>query len=231
MASEYLKWKYRDVKPDEPPPPMTRKQRLANWFYYYKWWLLAGAVLVYIIGSILWSALGIGQIKPDYIFAYIGSKELPQTCAEALETEMAALGRDVNGDGRVTVELRQYITNRGGDPETAMYYNYADDTVLLADITRGESYFFLVEDAAKVQKSYQIFAREDGTPPAEGDLSVEDKVYSWRDCPALSALAVDQAPLEGLSIGRRCFYEETQSENREAAAELWKILTKGARHP
>ncbi len=33
MASEYLKWKYRDVKPDEPPPPMTRKQRLANWFY------------------------------------------------------------------------------------------------------------------------------------------------------------------------------------------------------
>lgn len=35
MASEYLKWKYRDVKPDEPPKPLTRKEKLANWFYYY----------------------------------------------------------------------------------------------------------------------------------------------------------------------------------------------------
>lgn len=111
-----------------------------------------------------------------------------------------------------------------------MYYNYADNTVLLADITSAESYFFLAEDAAKVQKAYQIFAREDGTPPAEGDLSVQDKVYLWSDCPVLSKLAVDQSPLEGLYIGRRCFYEEKQSESRDAAAELWEILTKGAQH-
>lgn len=230
MASEYLKWKYRDVKPDEPPPPMTRKQQLANWFYYYKWWLLAGLVLLYIIGSIVWSALGIGQTKPDYIFAYIGSQELSQDCAKSLEAEIASLGWDVNGDGLVTVELRQYITNRSGDPETAMYYNYADETVLLADITGAESYFFLAEDAAKVQKSYQIFAQQDGTPPAEGDLSVQDKVYLWSDCPVLSALETDQETLKGLYFGRRCFYGEKQAEGQAAAAELWEILTEGAQH-
>ena len=34
MASEYLKWKYRDVKPDEPSPELTGKEKLANWFHY-----------------------------------------------------------------------------------------------------------------------------------------------------------------------------------------------------
>lgn len=228
MASEYLKWKYRDVKPDEPPPPLTRKERLANWFYYYKWWIVVWAVLLYIIGSILWNALGIGRTKPDYIFAYIGSNELPEACAASLETELASLGKDVNGDGRVTVELRQYTTNHSGDIETAMYYNYAADVVLLADITNAESYFFLVEDAASLQNAYQILAQADGTPPEDGDYSAEDKVFLWSNCPVLSGLAVDQDPLKGLYLGRRCFYDEEQAENRDADADLWEAITEGA---
>ena len=35
---------------------------------------------MYIVGSILWNALGAGQIKSDYIFAYIGGG-LPEECA------------------------------------------------------------------------------------------------------------------------------------------------------
>lgn len=230
MASEYLKWKCRDVKPDEPPPPLTWKKRLANWFYYYKWWLVVWAALLYVVGSILWNALGIGQIKPDHIFAYIGSDGLPEECAASLETALAALGEDVNGDGRVTVELRQYATNHSGDTETAMYYNYAADVVLLADLTSSESYFFLVEDAESVQRAYQIFAKADGTPPEDGDSSVGDKVFRWSDCPVLSGLDVDQALLKGLYLGRRCFYDAAQAENREADAVLWEAITEGA-HP
>lgn len=228
MASEYLKWKYRDVKPDEPPPPLTRKQRLANWFYYNKWWIVVWAVLLYIVGSILWSALGIGKIKPDYIFAYIGSDELPEACAAALETELASLGQDVNGDGRVAVELRQYATNRSGDAETALYYNYAADVALMADITGAESYFFIVEDAAAVQNAYHILAKADGTAPEEGDSSTEDKVFLWSDCPVLANLAVDQEPLKGLYIGRRYFYDGKQAENRQSDDALWRIITEGA---
>lgn len=230
VASEYLKWKYRDVKPDEPPPPRTRKQRLANWFYYYKWWIVVWVVLLGIIGSIVWNALGIGQTKPDYIFAYIGSTELPESCTASLKAEIAKLGQDVNGDGKVTVELRQYIIGRGGDPETAMYYDYADQVLLMADLGEAESYFFLAEDASAVQKAYQIFARADGTPPEEGDVSVQDKVYPWSGCPVLSGLAVEQSLLEGLSFGRRCFYDEKQAKEREAAAALWEVLTEGAHH-
>lgn len=229
MASEYLKWKYRDVKPNAPPPPLTRKERLANWFHYNKLWLAVGAILLAILGSIVWSALGIGKIRPDYIFAYVGADPLPGDCAEALEQELAALGEDVNGDGRVTVELRQYAINRSGDAETAMYYNYAADVVLAADMTNAESYFFIVEDPAAVQLAYQIFARADGTTPERGDLEVDDKVFRWSDCPVLAGLDADQEALGELYIGRRCFYDEKQTASREACAALWQVITKGAR--
>lgn len=230
MASEYLKWKYRDVKPDEPPPPLTRKEKLANWFYYYKWWIVVWVVLLYIIGSILWNALGIGQVKPDYIFAYIGGSGLSEECAASLETELASLGSDVNGDGRVSVELRQYITGYSGDVETAMYYNYASDVVLIADLTKAESYFFLVDDPAGIQKAYQIFAQPDGSPPPDGDSSVAGKVISWEDCPVLAGLKVDQAQMEGLWLGRRCFYDEKQAQSHKADDTLWHVITKGAEH-
>lgn len=229
MASEYLKWKYQDVKPDEPPPPLTGKAWWANWFHYSKGWLAVGAVLLLILGSIVWDALGIGKIRPDYIFAYVGGSELPEECAAALETELASLGEDVNGDGRVAVELRQYVTNRGGDTETAMYYNYASDVKLLADMTAAESYFFIVEDPAGVQAAYQILARADGTPPEDGDLDVEGKALPWSGCPALAGLSLDQEPLGGLYIGRRCFHDRNQAAAQEANDALWQVITEGAR--
>ena len=228
MASEYLKWKARDEKPAPPPPPMTKQERALNWLHYHRLHLIAAAVVLWIAGSMLWNVLGIGQTKPDYIFAWIGGGELPQEAAAGLETALAALGEDVNGDGKVVVELRQYATDRGGEAETALYYNSAAHTQLLADLTAGESYFLLVEDPRSVQRNYQIFAIADGTPPAEDDYDAADKVLLWRDCPVLAGLDVDHGVLDGLYLGRRCFYEEKQAAAHEADAAFWDVLTEGA---
>ena len=155
MASEYLKWKDRDVKPDEPPPELTRKEKLANWFHYHKWWIVVWAFLLFSFGSILWNALGIGRVRPDYVFAYVGDAALRSDCAAALERELASLGQDVNGDGKVVAELRQYVSNAGQESsEDALMYGYASDVTLIADITNGDSYFFLMEDPEKFQRAY-----------------------------------------------------------------------------
>lgn len=226
MASEYLKWKARDEKPAPPPPPMTKKEKALNWLHYHRLHLIAAAAVLWIAGSMLWNVLGIGQTRPDYVFAYIGRDTLPEDSAAALETVLSALGEDVNGDGKVVIELRQYATNRSGDVETALYYNSAANTQLLADLTAGDSYFFLAEDPQSVQRSYQIFADPDGSPPADGDYEAMDKVFPLSELPALSALD----GLSDLYLGRRCFYEEKQAAEHEADAVLWAVLTKGAIH-
>lgn len=224
MASEYLKWKYKDVTPDAPPPPLSPREKLINWLRYHWLWLVAGAAVLCVAGSMLWNVLGIGQVKPDYVAAYIGKDPLPEDAAQALIGRLESLGQDVNGDRRVTVELRQYATARTGEAETAYYYSYAADSLLLADITAADSYFFLVEDPDRVQKSYQILADLNGAPPADGDFAAMDKVYPLRELPAFA----DLSGLPELYLGRRCFYDEKLAAKQGTNEELWLILTKGA---
>ena len=244
MASEYLKWKYRDVKPDEPPPERTRKEKLANWFHYHKWWIVVWALLLFSVGSILWNALGIGKVRPDHVFAYVGSAALPEDCAAALEAALAALGQDVNGDGKVVVELRQYVSNADQESaEDALMYGYASDVTLIADITNGDSYFFLMEDPAGFQRAWQALAGPDGALPEGENRSIDGRAFRWSDCPVLAGLELggfeesylgqsmtgdNQELLSGLYFGRRGFYDEKQAAKQEANEALWELLTEGA---
>lgn len=230
MASEYLIQKAkRDLTPPEPKREYTKKEKALNWLYYNKIWLVIGAVLVWISGSILWNVLGIGRVDPDIILAYVGNRAISDRDAQAMEEAFAALTQDLNGDGKVKVELRRYRLNHGGDLETSIYYNYAADTELIADITVGDSVFFLTEDPKGVQRSYQIFAFPDGTPPSDTDYTVEGKVFAWGDCPGLACAGIDSEVCSGLYIGRRFFYDEKQASLHSGAEAVWTSITQGAK--
>lgn len=220
----------------------TRKEKLQNWLHYNKLWLLAAAVILWIIGSMLWNVLGIGQVRPDYRMAYIGSLRLPDATVATLETALASFGRDLNGDGQVAVSITQHVT---ADPTSSdnMMYGYAADMTVLADITEGESVFFLLEDPVSFQLSFQVLANPDGSSPAEDDFEALDKVYRWENCPVLVSLDLGtyedryldltetgeiQDLLSGLYLGRRYFYDPGQQENPEADDAFWRALTEGA---
>lgn len=220
----------------------TRRQRLENWFYYNKLWVLIGLVILWILGSMLWNVLGIGQTTSDYTFSYVGRLELPQDCVTALETALAQLGEDLNGDGEVVVKLNQHVVTDNSYADN-MTYSYGSQVTMLADITEAESHFFLLEDPVDFQLSYQILANLDGSIPAEDDFEAMNKVYRWADCPALASLELGtyedsylditetgeiQNLLEDLYLGRRYFYDPGQQKKPEADNELWLAMTEGA---
>ena len=109
MASEYLKRKYKDVKPDE-KVELTAQEKRKNWWYYNKWYVVAAAVLVLIAVDLVWNWMGRGEPSPDYQVAYVSSQPMPGDTAAAIEAGLAALGEDLNGDGQVLVQLRQYVS-------------------------------------------------------------------------------------------------------------------------
>ena len=220
----------------------TRRQRLENWFYYNKLWLLVGLVLLWIIGSMLWNVLGIGQVRPDYRIAYVGRLKLPDDCVDALERELATLAEDCNGDGTVTVVVTQYVTTSDNDLENQMY-SYGSQITILADITEGESHFFLLEDPVDFQLSFQVLANLDGSIPAEDDFEALNKVFRWADCPTLASLELGtyedsylditetgeiQDLLKDFYLGQRYYVGNSTPEHWEAYAALWNILTEGA---
>lgn len=220
----------------------TKKERFQNWLYYNKLWLCIVAIVVFVAGSMLWNILGIGAVKPDYRFAYVGSRKLTDETVETLENALAAFGTDANGDGKVAVELTQHIIAGSADPENGMY-GYAAEITVLADITEGQSVFFLLEDPVDFQLSFQVLSHLDGSIPAEDDYEALDKVILWQNCPALASLDLgtyedhylDQVDsgkiqdlLSGLYLGRRFFYDPAQQKYPQADNTLWLALTEGA---
>lgn len=166
MASEYLKWKFRDVRPD-PPIKLTRKQKIKNWWDYHKWHLAVGAVVVGIVVNLVWQA--VTKVRPDYQMAYVGSVPLEEEQVVLWEENLTALGTDCNGDGKVVARLEQYlVAGDGGDLE----YAYASNVRLMADLDGRDSYFFLLEDPEGFQKNYDILE--------EDWIAVEDGLFLAR---------------------------------------------------
>lgn len=220
----------------------TKKEKFLNWLHYNKLWVVAVTLILWVAGSMVWNVLGIGQVKPDYRMAYVGSRKLTEGTVEALETALASFGRDVNGDGKVTVRLTQHITADPTNTDNLMY-GYAADMTVLADITEGESTFFLLENPVDFQISFQILAQPDGSAPAEDDFEALDKVFLWENCPALASLELGtyednylditetgeiQDLLAKLYLGRRFFHDPGQQAHPEADTAFWMAITEGA---
>ncbi|MGM9604588.1 MAG: hypothetical protein ACI3XG_05945 [Faecousia sp.] len=231
-ASEYLLKKAREEAKPEQVRILTRKEKRRNWWHYHKWHVVIAAALAVCIGNILWNALGIGKVEPDYSIAYVGSTPLSEETAAALRSGFAALSPDLNGDGKVTVELQQYISANTGDSDS-LYYAQAAQVQLVADITECKSYFFLLEDPAGFQKATSALRNLDGSLPFDGDLTPDGKYVLWADCPMLAQieLGAAQEAVSQLSFARRGFWTEKTVPNAAGCDALWERLTEGAKKP
>ena len=114
---------------------------------------------------------------------------------------------------------------------------------ILADITEGESHFFLLEDPVDFQLSFQVLANLDGSIPAEDDFEALNKVFRWADCPTLASLELGtyedsylditetgeiQELLKDFYLGQRYYVGNSTPDHWEAYEALWNILTEGA---
>ena len=236
MASEYWKWKYRDVRPEE-KKPLTAREKRKNWWHYHKWHAAAALLLLAVAGDIAWNALS--RTEPDYRIAYVGTNPLPDDTAAALEAASSPLGEDLNGDGQVVVSLRQYASGGGADAGAGA----AAEVQLTADIMEGESYFFLLENPEQFQRAYRSLRRLDGSLPDVDDDSAEGTCLPWEACPALAGLELGEYSYElmgstvtgssrelvsRLYLARRGFWTERTAANLEGCEALWNRLTEGA---
>ncbi len=190
MASEYLKWKYRNVQPEK-AVELTKKQRRRNWWHYHKWHVFIGAAVALVTVDWIWNVLT--RVTPDYQIAYVGSIPLSEGDGASWEAQLAAFGTDCNGDGKVVVQLNQYLSSQEDVMVAA-----AANVKLLADLDSRESYFFLLEDPEKFQTDYEVL--EEDWFPVEGGLYLarrafwEDRTAEYMDeCDALWARLLKEA--------------------------------------
>ena len=116
----------------------TRKERWNNWWDYNLKWVVLAVIVVGFVGYCF-----IGQyfftVHPDYNIGVVAPYYLPEDTVDALQTQLAAFGEDLNGDGETVVTLNVYTLDYSGDAQsdTDAYMTMAGTTRLAAACTAG----------------------------------------------------------------------------------------------
>lgn len=231
--------------PDSPVSAYTTQERLRNWWDYHKGWVVFGTILC--IGALSLIRDIFFRPKPDYQIAYVSTTPLPSAVLASLQQQLEAIGDDVNGDGRVLVELLTYDIGFDALSQMNVEATSANITRLTVDLTSGGVYILFLEDPQGFQARMGGLSYLDGTaPPLDHTASAEDwrqMVYPWESCPVLTSLELGtyrvfldpdereidgQTAMERLYVARRVIRDDAQREAFAADERLWQRLTAGA---
>lgn len=131
--------KPEELEPTPPaPPPTTPGEKWENFWYHHKWKVIIIGFLAIALGVILWQTLTVD--RADYTVLMTTKYAYSTQQLDALEKELARYGDDLDGDGKVEVEvLNCYL----GAADATTYY--ANHQALEAHLVAGDVMLFLWE--------------------------------------------------------------------------------------
>lgn len=225
MASEYLKWKYRDVEHRE-KPEYTPEEKRKNWWHYNKWFVIGGIIGAILLADLVLTMLGLRTRHPDVQIAMLTEFEVSPSAVKTLQESLADYADDYNGDKKVIVEIRQFIMP-DSPQEQQSQLAYASQISLMADLEECGTFLFLVKDPDSFQKNYEILCYPDGTLPPAGTAGSDLAVAA----DTLKAFASEEINLplreylKEYYIARRGFWTDKTCANYEGCKEFFaKII-------
>lgn len=114
MARE---WYLRGVDPEElkrkpqATEPQTPRGWLENFWYHHKWKVILGGIFLAIGVFLLVHTLS--RTEPDYLICLVSMQEVDVRANERLEEILEQYGEDLNGDGKVVVEVQCLNVSNG----------------------------------------------------------------------------------------------------------------------
>ena len=220
MASEYLKWKYRNEQP-EVRQELTPREKQRNWWHYH--WrhvLLAGIILAILGGIALDQAR---ERKPDCCVALVVRRESDSQDLAALQTALEQIAPDANGDGEVHVDVYTIqidYTSEDLSPE-ALRVMEANVDKLNFDFYTRRSGIFLLDDPENFQRNHQALACLDGSTPPEGAGDWEDMTIPWTEWDGSGEVSMSGQPLW---FGRRIVAGPKDEAALAGAQALWAAM-------
>ena len=144
------------------------KKKVENFFYYYKFHVLLGAFVLFFL--IIFIRDMVTKIEYDYSIAFLGDYSLTEKDSQAFQTSCQKHADDLNGDGKIHVQLSDYSCpdeeDDGFDPQVFA----AMQTRFIVDVQEGTSMIFFLN-----QEKYEDY-KDEGVFPANAEdyTSIQD---------------------------------------------------------
>lgn len=177
---------------------------LSHWFSYNWGWVLGGALLLALILSA--ALLHSSDPEADYLVSWVGVSALTEEEEQAVTDALSRSGQDQNGDGSVTVQLRQFIidfTMTSSDDGFEDNYSYV--LKLVAELQTEQCYLFLMDRPELFQRSTGALQYLDGTTPANMEEGGYESEYWERMCVPFQAEGLERQTY----LGRRAFFGDS----------------------
>ncbi len=199
-------------KPGAEKKADTTKSKWENFWYYHKLHVVIAFSVILLVGFFIHDLTT--KVTPDYQIAMISQRAYSDETTKALQDEIAKYGEDLNSDGKVIVQVVNYVIaddTSGGAVDPNM--QAAGYTRLTADLSIGESMIFITDDASfkHQQERAKIFSYLDGSMPKDGAADFEKMRISLKDCKKLSNAANG---MEDLSMSLRV-YKDSQVQGKK----------------
>lgn len=219
-------------RPEQPAPMQnTPKKKWENFWYYHKWHVVVLLFVLFLAFIMIRDAM---SPKADYQIGMITAYSAPQEAINQMQKEIVKYGEDLNGDGRVMVQINNYvITPKDSGSEVEI----ANQVKLDADLAAGQSMLFLTDEDSFLEQQGQqhMFAKSDGSKPGPGEENSEEVRVPLADVKALSGLTYREDDgddlMKGLGLSLRLYQgtsvEGKEDDYRDASLRLFRKLKEG----
>lgn len=171
--------------------PKGFREKLENFWFYYKIQTLLVAFILFVAGYSLYLYLSTPQ--PDYRVALCVTQNKMEGVAVILEEKLAAYGEDINGDGKVTVEVMDLSFD---DSSVSLVEASQRQTQLLGELEAGQTIVWIT-DMEKYNYCKDCFYGDTlFTPLAEG----EGDYLAWNETELQKEMAEHLASSLRLSV-------------------------------
>jgi hypothetical protein len=181
----------------------TPRGKWENFWYYNKWRVIFGLFVVLVA---VWSIVtSVTSEKADFTIGLLSEKTYSDSTLDALCTEMEKYGKDLNGDGKVVVQVAQFVLPGENSSDEAfsassdmaqqqqnLQMMQAYQAKWIADMSVGTSMILISDDANFMQqeKTNRIFAYLDGSNPSETATDYDKMRVPLKNCPKLANVNV-----------------------------------------
>lgn len=169
----------------------TGKEKRKNWWHYHKVQVFVALLLIAVAAS--WIYTVVTKVEPDYSVGMITSFQMPAEVTEALEEYLSPYCDDRNGDGKIQVQVNNYVF---GDSSTiqdyqmlqASYARFAGN----ASVGLEMIYIHDVEGLdALGDAAAGFFLYNDGTPMPDEAADFDNASRPWAEFQGLSDFTAD----------------------------------------
>lgn len=179
MARE---WLLRGVDPEELKPtpkeeiPQTAQSRWENFWYHHKlkFWLILFLAVVLVIAIVQL----VTRNEPDYYVLFISEKAYTDKDLKELAAYLEQYGEDLDGDGKVEVQIENCCFNADQDRNSSVQQ-------IQAHLVSGDRLFFIWDPAGYEYFEKTVLDEYDGTDylatvTAQDTGLIEDgTVWDW----------------------------------------------------